>query len=130
MGCDFEKDKETFSYTYSYFSYVSWKFVAFFSVTPSFHGVILEVHHNDQEKKQLSLWVLDIPPKEIKNKTESEIRKMYKYEGVIFSMPSYLPDKVTKDLTAGQQVKIYYNGQVAASAPGLGDAYWVSIVDK
>lgn len=94
----------------------------FFTVTPSFHGVILEVQHHDQKEKPPSLWVMEISPDEIKNKTESE--------GYIFSIPSYTPNKVMKELTAGQQVKIYFNGQVTASAPGHGEAYWVTIVDK
>jgi len=102
----------------------------FFTVTPIYHGTVLEVQQNNQQDRHPSIWVKEYSPEDTTNKTKRELRKMYEYQGIVFDMPAYIPDKVIKNLSQGQEVKIYYSGIVEASAPGGGDAYWVTIVDE
>ncbi|SNZ17969.1 hypothetical protein SAMN05421503_3421 [Terribacillus aidingensis] len=106
-------------------------FAAFlvFTVIPTHKGVIVEVLHNE-ETGQSSIWVVEGISADINNKSKEELAERYKYQGIIFKLPSYLPDRVKKDLFAGQEVKIYINGTIQESGPGGGKAYWVTADHK
>lgn len=95
----------------------------FFTITPSFTGVILEVNKS-------SIWVVEDSAHNIKNKSDDELYEKYKYQGIVFQLPSYIPERILKEFSQGQEVKIYFSGRVRNSAPAGGDAYWVTTFDK
>ncbi|WP_077304203.1 DUF3221 domain-containing protein [Terribacillus halophilus] len=106
-------------------------FAAFLAFTfiPTHTGVIAEVQHNEETGRH-SIWVVQGSSADINNKSEAELAERYKYQGIIFKLPSYLPERVKQDLSAGQEVKIYINGKIQESGPGGGKAYWVTAVKK
>ncbi|QXE01896.1 DUF3221 domain-containing protein [Terribacillus sp. DMT04] len=106
-------------------------FAAFiaFTIIPTHTGVIAEVQHNEETGGH-SIWVVQGSSADINNKSEEELTEQYEYQGILFDLPSYLPDRMKKDLSPGQEVKIYFSGSVQASAPGGGKAYWVAAVNK
>ncbi|WP_185763262.1 DUF3221 domain-containing protein [Niallia circulans] len=95
----------------------------FFTTIPSYTGVILEVSDS-------TIWVVEGTADDIKNKTTNEINKKYMYQGIVFELPAYIPNQIIKDLSIGQEVKIYSSGEVRETAPAGGDAYWVTTLDK
>lgn len=101
-----------------------------FTFIPIHSGVILEVQSKNDMQDRPSIWVVESSPHEIINKSESEITEMYKYQGTVFDLPSYIPDTIIKDLSPGQEVEIYFNGLVEASAPAAGEAYWITTRDN
>ncbi|MED3963084.1 DUF3221 domain-containing protein [Niallia taxi] len=95
----------------------------FFTSTPSFTGVILEINKS-------SIWVVEASAHNIKNKPDDELYEKYKYQGIVFQLPSYIPELMLNEFSRGQEVKIYYSGEVRESAPAGGDAYWVTTFNK
>ncbi|MDM5206163.1 DUF3221 domain-containing protein [Cytobacillus kochii] len=91
----------------------------FFTYTPTYKGVIIESGQ--------SIWV--VPDAEnIKYKSKQELRETYMYQGVEFTLPTYMSEKKVGQLSVGDEVIIYFSGEIRASAPGGGDAYWVSLI--
>lgn len=105
-------------------------FLLIFNHISTHNGVILEVHRNNDMQEHPSIWVVEGSSNDLINKTESELGDIYKYQGIVFDLPSHIPDIITKDLSPGQEVKIYFNGVVEASAPAGGDAYWITTKDN
>lgn len=101
-----------------------------FTFIPTHSGVILEIQRNNDMQEHPSIWVVESSPNDIMNKTESELTEIYKYQGTVFDLPSYIPDAIIKDLSPGQEVEIYFNGLVEASAPAGGEAYWITTKDS
>lgn len=91
----------------------------FFTSTPSFTGVILEIN-------QSSIWVVEASAHNIKDKPDDELYEKYKYQGIVFQLPSFIPKRMLNEFSKGQEVKIYFSGEVRESAPAGGDAYWVT----
>ncbi|ASV66967.1 MULTISPECIES: DUF3221 domain-containing protein [Cytobacillus] len=93
----------------------------FFTYTPTYKGVIIESGQ--------SIWVV-ADAENIKYKSKQELRETYMYQGVEFTLPTYMPEKKVGQLSVGDEVIIYFSGEIRASAPGGGDAYWVSLIKK
>ncbi|AIF67610.1 hypothetical protein SAMN04489762_2275 [Terribacillus saccharophilus] len=97
-----------------------------FTFIPTHSGVIIEVQSKNDMQDHPSIWVVESSPHDILNKSESELTEMYEHQGTVFDLPSYIPDAIIKDLSPGQEVEIYFNGLVEASAPAGGEAYWIT----
>lgn len=112
--------RKSLVYTLALFLGISLGLFIFFAYTPTYTGVIIESGE--------SIWVVEDAPENIKNKSKQQLRETYKYQGTEFFLPSYMPEKQIAKLSVGDEVKIYFSGEVRASATGSGDAYWVSLV--